>query len=278
VHSEVDLSDPNWLWYKHEQIQGEFTRAISGEAPAHGPAPRLLVIGGGGYTLPKWLEHQPDLRHVAIEVVEIDPGVTRIARQKLGLAADTRIVSHHLDGRQFLKRAELGRYHLVVQDAVNDFSVPYHLMTTQYNDLVRRALRPDGVYLLTVIDSLTDGPFLRAAVRTMQATFPEVKVLSPTGNWQDRGRSVYVIAGFCSSRAPGNTIAAEGENAAAGSAIASPLDRLLAGSSIHVLPAEQLHKILAQDGPRGIVLTDSFAPVDTLMARNYLHHEQAKPQ
>jgi hypothetical protein len=56
------------------------------------------------------------------------------------------------------------------------------------------------------------------------------------------------------------------------------LDRLLAGSSIHVLPADRLREILAPDGQRGIILTDSFAPVDTLMARNYLHHEQAKPQ
>jgi spermidine synthase/MFS family permease len=277
VHSEVDLSDPSWLWYKHEQIQGDFTRAISAEALSKGEQPRLLVIGGGGYTLPKWVEHQPELREVEIEVVEIDPGVTQIARQKLGLAADTRIVSHHLDGRQFLKRAGAQEYQLIVQDAVNDFSVPYHLMTVEYNELVRRALRPDGIYLLTVIDSLADGPFLRAAVRTMQATFPEVKLLSPTGNWQDRGRSVYVIAGFSSRPTPIHPVIAEGEGAAAVTLASSPLARLLAGSNIHLLPAERLREILAQDGSRGIVLTDSFAPVDTLMARNYLHHEQARP-
>ena len=80
---------------------------------------------------------------------------------------------------------------------------------------MRRALVPDGVYLLTVIDSLTDGPFLRAAVRTMQATFPEVKVLSPTGNWQDRGRNVYVIAGFSTKFPANDATGAEGENAAA---------------------------------------------------------------
>jgi spermidine synthase len=277
VHSEVDLIDPNWLWYKHEQIQGDFTRAIAGHSSSHGELPRLLVIGGGGYTLPRWVEHQPDLRQVEIEVVEIDPGVTEIAHRKLGLPADTRIVSHHLDGRQFLKQATAERYQLIVQDAVNDFSVPYHLMTTQYNELVRRALRPDGVYLLTVIDSLTDGPFLRAAVRTMRATFPEVKILSPTGNWQDRGRSVYVIAGFRSkSSADESAGGAEGENSAALTA-SSPTARLLAATSAHVLPDERLREILAQDGPRGIVLTDGFAPVDTLMARNYLNHEQAKP-
>jgi spermidine synthase len=277
VHSEVDLNDPHWLCYKHEQIQGDCARAVTARQASGSAAPRLLVIGGGGYTLPRWVEQQADLQQVAIEVVEIDPGVTEIAHQKLGLPADTRIVSHHLDGRQFLKRAEAERYDLIVQDAVNDFSVPYHLMTTQYNELVRKALRSDGVYLLTVIDSLTDGPFLRAAVRTMQATFPEVRLLSPTGRWDDRGRSVYVVAGF-GSRAVNQTAqqGAEGESAAAATAM-TPADQILAATSAHILPATRLREILAQDGPGGLVLTDGFAPVDTLMARNYLDHEQSRP-
>jgi spermidine synthase/MFS family permease len=277
VHSEVDLADPNWLCYKHEQIQGDFTRAIAQQASSQDASPRLLVIGGGGYTLPRWIEHQPDLASVEIEVVEIDPGVTRIAHRKLGLPAETRIVSHHLDGRQFLKSAGEQHYHLIVQDAVNDFSVPYHLMTTEYNALVRRSLQPDGVYLLTVIDSLTNGPFLRAAVRTMQATFPEVKVLSPTGNWQDHTRAVYVIAGFSTKLdARADEGSAEGESSP--NAIPpSPLAQFFAAQATHVLPADRLREILAADGPRGIVLTDGFAPVDTLMVRNYLDHEQSKP-
>jgi len=248
VHSEVDLNDPHWLGYKHEVIQGYFARLCREEAESS----RVLVIGGGGYTFPRWLENQPDLADVVVEVVEIDPGVTEIAYRRLGLPRDTRVLTHNLDGRQFVKQASAGAYQLIVQDAVNDYSVPYHLMTKEYNDLVRRTLSRDGVYLLTVIDSLTEGPFIRAAVRTVQASFPEVRVLAPRGNWDNAQRCVYVIAAF------GSTDHAR-----------EMLSRL-PQQNVHILPPDRLAAILAQDGQRGVVLTDDFAPVDTLMTRVYL--------
>ena len=48
-------------------------------------------------------------------------------------------MSHHMDGRQFVQeRAPTGHYQLIVQDAVNDLSVPYHILTKEYNDAVKR--------------------------------------------------------------------------------------------------------------------------------------------
>ena len=80
------------------------------------------------------------------------------AHRYLDLPRDTRVVSHNLDGRQFVQElATKGAYTLVVQDAVNDLSVPYHIMTREYNDQVRALLQPDGAYLLTVIDLYSDG-------------------------------------------------------------------------------------------------------------------------
>ncbi len=49
-----------------------------------GEAPRFLFIGGGGYTYPRALE--VTYPNSTIEVIEIDPGVTRIAHEELGLA------------------------------------------------------------------------------------------------------------------------------------------------------------------------------------------------
>jgi spermidine synthase len=245
VHSEVDLSDPTWLGYKHEVIQGEFVRILPEQS-------EVLIIGGGGYTLPKWIESQQDLNSVQIDVVEIDPGVTEIAHCALGLPRDTRAVSYNLDGRQFVKQSPAAAYGLIVQDAVNDYSVPYHLMTREYNDLIRRSLRDDGVYLLTVIDSLTEGPFLRAAVRTLQQSFAEVHVLAPTDDWENRERCVYVLAAFNSADQASRT-----------------LDEITQ-ANVFVLPAQRLAAILSRDGRGGVVLTDDYAPVDTLMTRVYL--------
>ena len=96
-----------------------------------------------------------------MDVVEIDPGVTQVAYEHLGLKDYEGLNIVHMDGRQFVaEKAEPGTYDLVIQDAVNDLSVPSHLLTKEYNDAVKRRSSPDGVYLLTVIDSLD----VRAAV------------------------------------------------------------------------------------------------------------------
>ncbi|MEO2092234.1 MAG: fused MFS/spermidine synthase [Gemmataceae bacterium] len=47
THSVVDLNDPTFLHYRHEQIQLE---AVYAAKAAHPGGPRVLVIGGGGYT------------------------------------------------------------------------------------------------------------------------------------------------------------------------------------------------------------------------------------
>jgi hypothetical protein len=248
VHSEVDLQDPHWLGYKHEEIQGEFTRHFAKRYAQ----PEVLMIGGGGYTFPRWMEHQPELQKVRLQVVEIDPGVTEMAHRSMGFSRQSRVISHHLDGRQFVRKSSQGAYHLLIQDAVNDYSVPYHLMTREYNQLIQRSLAPQGVYLLTVIDSITEGPFLRAALRTMQQDFPEVRVLSPTGDWHNPIRSVYVLAGFTTAESCEEVL--------------SSLDPSL----VHVLPPSQAAALLARDGTNGLILTDRHAPVDNLMAGAYL--------
>ncbi|HEY8504220.1 MAG TPA: fused MFS/spermidine synthase, partial [Gemmataceae bacterium] len=246
IHSTVKLGDPTFLHYTHEHIQVELTR----RAMQKHPGPNVLVIGGGGYTFPRYLETQ--LPRVNVEVVEIDPGVTRVAHEKLGLPRDTKISIRHMDGRQFIaERAPKGRYHLVVQDAVNDLSVPYHLLTKEYNDAVKRVLTDDGVYLLTLIDAFEDGKLWRAALHTMRESFPHVYLLFPDEDWEAIGRGVFVIYG---------------------SDVPLDVDRLrgmLRGQGAervytHMLPPDRLEEMLAAV-PR-VVLTDQYAPVDNLMS------------
>src|SRR5205085_10951994 len=113
VQSYVRLGDPFSLGYEHEYVQAEITRFELAQTGV----PRVLVIGGGGYTYPRWVEAA--LPQAGIEVVEIDPGVTEVVYDQLGLPRDSRIVTHNLDGRQFIhEQATPGSYGLVVQDAV----------------------------------------------------------------------------------------------------------------------------------------------------------------
>jgi spermidine synthase len=246
IHSYVKPDDPSYLGYEHEYVQAELTRY---ELATTG-VPRVLVIGGGGYTYPRWVERM--LPEASVEVVEIDPGVTRVAYDELGLPRDTRIVSHNLDGRQFVDElAPRGHYALVVQDAVNDLSVPYHLMTREYNEQVRSTLAPGGAYLLTVIDLFKDGQLLRAAARTMMQTFPRVQLLAASRTWDSGGAAVWVIAG--SDRG-------------------IDLDRMRellraqgSGQMRALMLAPERLQAYLDEGPQ-VILTDQYAPVDNLIA------------
>lgn len=258
VHSAIDLDDPNFLHYPHERVQGDLTHAAASQARAANHTPRILVIGGGGYSFPRWVEAQSDLKDVEIDVVEIDPAVTEIAYDKLGLSRRTRIVSIHMDGRQFVKSAPAASYDLVVQDAVNDLSVPCHLMTAEYNQLIKRLLRPEGTYLLTVIDDLESGRFLASAVRTMGAVFDETDLLAPQETKSLRSRSVFVIAGRDSLPNSHN------------SALTDSSTRWTRHSSAHVFPKPEVTQLMQRWGSESPLLTDDYAPVDILMSSHFL--------
>ncbi len=256
THTLVDLEDPSYLGYPHGYIHSEVVRHVA----ARTAEPRVLVIGGGGYVVPRWVEtYVPQVR---MEVVEIDPAVTRIALERFGVRPDTRIASYSLDGRQYLQEmAERGAYDLIIQDAVNDLSVPYHLMTREYDTLVRSLLQPDGIYLLTVIDEIPRGGFLRSAIRTMQDVFPHVELLHDARSGS-KGQGVYIVAG--------SVRPLELER----------LPELLRGLGIDRprtgrVPRSEVDAYLAA-GP-ALLLTDDFAPVDNLLAELFLLREQVAP-
>jgi spermidine synthase len=241
------VADPSFTGYPHELVQVEFTRLVSDRT---GGKPNVLVIGGGGYTLPRWAE--ATLPGTAMEVVEIDPGVTEEAHRWFGLSRETKIVTHHMDGRQFVQeQAPRGHYQLVIQDAVNDLSVPYHIMTKEYNDAVQRLLTEDGVYLLTVIDEFEDGLLMRAAVRTMQQTFPHVNVLAASPLWEENSRAVFVIYG---STKPFDRPALE-----------AALEHQKAGPAQTIAMPDGALKAYLERRPAP-VLTDTYAPVDNLIS------------
>jgi len=289
LHSVVDPEDPTYLYYEHEHIQMEFLRL----ARAGAPEPRVLVIGGGGYTFPRYAMEALPESHV--DVVEIDPKVTRVAREHMGLKDYPHLRAVHMDGRQYVaERAAPGSYDLVVQDAVNDLSVPAHLMTKEYNDAVKAALKPGGAYLLTIIDSVAYGKLWKAAMATLAKTFPaeNVVLLTPhpvppsgteEGNYWDQTRQVLVI--YASDKPFGLDAmrtavadqlappfaAALATGAASGTAAglplvaaAEPLARL--GTPFHTIavPANRLKTFT--DREPGVLLTDQFCPIDNLMA------------
>ncbi len=106
---------------------------------------RLLVVGLGGGTLPTALrEVLPDAE---IDTVEIDPAVTRVARQYFGFKDDPKMKVFEVDGRVFVKRAirEGRKYDAILLDAFDHEYIPEHLLTREFLEEVKSLLSPGGV-------------------------------------------------------------------------------------------------------------------------------------
>ncbi len=257
THSRVKPADPTFLFYRHEQTHLEFLRFVAAEHPEE---QRVLVVGGGGYTFPRAARTLVPTSQ--IDVVEIDPGVTAVAESHLGLDSAWGIRSTPMDGRAFLaERAPQQHYHLITLDAVNDLTVPAHLLTVEFNRVAKRALTPDGVYLLTVIDILDDGKLWRSAIRTLREVFLYTEVLTANEIDKPAEQQVYILYASDQPLNLPNVYA------------------VLARRGVvkqYTRRVPNISELLAS-GPSPILLTDQFAPVDNLMADVFRRRKTHSP-
>ncbi|MFC1864332.1 fused MFS/spermidine synthase [Chloroflexota bacterium] len=245
----VSLEDPTFLVYGYQKVFAN----VATYAAQRDPSLRVLFIGGGSYTIPRYLEQI--YPQSTLEVIEIDPEVTRVAFDYLGLAADTHIVTYNEDARMAVPNLPEDQYGLVIGDAFNDLSVPYHLTTREFNEQIRRLLKEDGIYAVNVVDKIHSGKFLRAFVHTLQQTFPYVYIIRDSPVWYDDTGKPNVVAG---SFQPLSSEALMEANSQVGQ------DKLIS----HITPEETLTSWLKAQG--NILLTDDYAPVDNLVAPLHL--------
>jgi hypothetical protein len=264
-HSYLDLRDPTALLYEYEQgfamIAAEYAALVpgspgdgsaagaTGDLTAVGPL-RVLLMGGGGYIVPRYLRRVYPAS--MIEVVEIDPAVTAVAHDALGLAHGGMTIRHQ-DGRQFLMRRPRATYDLIFGDTFRDaYSAPYHLATVEATAMIADALRPGGIFAVNVVDG-REGLFFRSYLRTLRHVFRHIAVLPVGANWQTSVQTTYVLV-----------------------ASQRPLDptRILTRRppgvprrvDLVTVPAEIVDRLMADPA---VLLTDDRAPVDQFLARLY---------
>uniref|UniRef100_B8DLC6 Spermine synthase n=1 Tax=Nitratidesulfovibrio vulgaris (strain DSM 19637 / Miyazaki F) TaxID=883 RepID=B8DLC6_NITV9 len=169
-------------------------------------ARRVLMLGGGGYSVPKWLlsgRAGLNADTLRVDVVELDPGMTGVARQHFGLEDDARLRIFHEDARAFLNRraqvragqgagaastADAGalgdgggaaRYDLIFTDIFNSYySVPFHVGTVEAARRMRALLADDGAVVMNIISAAggEDGRLFRAIRAAFAASFADVRV------------------------------------------------------------------------------------------------------
>ncbi len=173
-HSYVNLRDPTELRYAYTQW---IARAIDASAP-RGRALDAVFIGGGGFTLPRWLLATRPGSHAA--VLEVDGRLVELVRDRMGLRAQPGLETVVGDGRLTMRERADGSADVVVGDAFGNYSVPWHLATREWLDEVERVLKPGGLYLLNVID-LRPNDLLRAEIATLRARFRHVALVTFPG-------------------------------------------------------------------------------------------------
>ena len=85
------------------------------------------------------------------------------------------------------------RYDLVLGDAFGDIAIPYHLVTREFNELVKAHLKPDGMYLVNVVDGV-HYDFLRSYIKTLKQTFPYVRMMVTPGGSGEQNTFVVVAS------------------------------------------------------------------------------------
>jgi spermidine synthase len=246
IHSYVNLDNPLHIEYEYERIYGEVLKWRY-EADK---SLKTLTIGGGGYTFPRYMEVFYPNAHV--DVVEIDPEVTRVVKQHLGLGKDSRIRSFNTDGRWFVMNCR-DKYDVIFTDAFNDLSIPYHLTTKEFIEHLRLILEDDGILMSNTIDNFQKGAFLPSYIKTLRSVFgdPNVHLISVSPDFENLRISTFIVI---ASAQPLDMKAFD-----------SWLKNKFHGTAKSVLVTDELMKGLLSRG-RTIVITDDYAPVDNLVA------------
>jgi spermidine synthase len=240
LHGINHASRPELLIAPYAHAMDEIVRVHT--SPENRAALRYFFAGGGAYTQPRAVRAMyPQAR---ITVAELDPQVTRAAEQELFLdAGDIEII--HRDARTVLQSGKR-QYDVIVTDVFHDISVPYHMVTREFAQAVRRSLSDDGIYLVNIVDIFPDARLVKSLVKTLQSEFSHVDV------WLDRipggvKRVTYILSAQNARLLPEVILSQQGFRRQ-WVQINQPL--MASGTDIQSLP----------------LLSDDFVPVERLLA------------
>lgn len=186
--SGVDLADPGYLEFEYVRRIGHVADLAFGA----GEPLRVLHLGGGALTLPRYLAHtRPGSRQL---VAEVDDALTGLVRAHLPLPDGHRIRVRAADAREVAESVRAASYDLVISDVFAGARTPPHLCTAEYAAAAARALRAGGVYAVNV----AAGPPLdaaRSAVATVRSSYRHTCLVAEASVLRGRRRGNLVIVG-----------------------------------------------------------------------------------
>lgn len=158
-------------------------------------AENVLFLGLGGGSSPKRMWR--DFPRLRLHAVEIDPVVVDVAYRYFELPRSPRLTVDVQDGRRFLATDER-RWDVIAIDTFYGDSVPFHLTTLEFLELVRSRLAPGGVVVTNMIGSIrgSSSPLFRSLYKTYATAFPTVVVhpVKEPGETDEAFRNLILVA------------------------------------------------------------------------------------
>ncbi|MDP6354362.1 MAG: fused MFS/spermidine synthase [Planctomycetota bacterium] len=202
-----------------------------------GEGKRALAVGLAGGLLPGLLR----LHDIETLAVEIDPKMAEISRRFFNYSGELVVQ----DGRRFVEDCRQ-EFDFCVIDAYASDVLPFHLVTREMFQAVRRRLAPDGILAINLITA-PGGWVANSVHRTLMAAFPSV-----WGYRSGDNDGVQPLFYFASEREP---------EISRRWVFDIPPDEGVADLTY----ALQQRRLPAEPGT-GIVLTDEYNPVDVVRA------------
>jgi hypothetical protein len=202
----------------------------------------VLVLGMGTGTFSKQLhKFFPNSRS---DAVELDAEIAKLATLYFNLKPEEANVFIN-DGRMFLDTPDCGQYDVILADAYQDITIPFHMSTKEFFAKVQKHMKPNGVLIVNI--NMKSGDFagvpeyLAQTLKTAFSTVYRIDLDAVTNSLLFCGNNPDMLAQYR-------------EN------IGREIDESHPLASIAAYMADNAVEVPA--GP--LILTDDKAPVETL--------------
>jgi spermidine synthase len=217
-----------------------YTRFMTVGLAYTGELQSLLEIGfGGGRTA--WYLHK-QVPSLDITCVELDPAVVELATKHFGVRQEDKFKITVADGRNYMVKSKES-WNVIMIDAYRGPFVPFHLLTEEFFKVVKSKLKSGGVVVQNIEPSTM---MFDSAVATIQKSFQNVELFDGGGN--------VVAVAYDGPRRTAAQLKARAEALQKQYSLRYPLPLLVA------------ERRLVTRTVKGKVLSDDFAPVESLLA------------
>lgn len=152
----------------------------------HPYSQNVFMIGHGIGSLTRKISNEG--KH--IEVAEIDEKVLEVSKIYFGYKGDEVKIG---DGRVLLGKKEDGSIDVLLLDAYNGASIPFHLTTQEFFQMTKQKLKNDGIIVMNVIGRVNNDPFIQAIHTTVASVYSDIKIFAPDPSYK-RDQNLFLVA------------------------------------------------------------------------------------